>query len=163
MVSSVRNRGRSRTRRRTRRESRFAEGGEEGADRAARALIEREEIPSSVKKKAKNLIERVDKLAVRETKKIVATMNENPPEKWLWDFFEFRQRFGRMPAAAKLVKKYDARRAKQRASGKRLFAQANAQFRADKDEKARDFLREILEKAPTTFEAHYAVKWLRDE
>ena len=133
------------------------------AAEAARTLLAREKIPSSVKKKATNVLTRVEKVAVPATRRMIETMNKKRPEEWVLEFLEFRRQFGRTEAAAKLVKKYDRRRATQREIGKKLFADANAQFRAKNDKRGRKLLREILEKAPATYEAHYAVRWLRED
>ena len=40
---------------------------------------------------------------------------------------------------------------------------ANAHFRAKNDKRGRKLLREILDKAPATYEAHHAVRWLRED
>ena len=133
------------------------------AAEAARTLLAREKIPSSVKKKATNVLAKVEKAAAPATRRMIETMNKKRPEEWVLEFLEFRRQFGRTEAAAKLVKKYDRRRATQRELGKKLFADANAQFRAKNVKRGRKLLREILEKAPATYEAHYAVRWLRED
>lgn len=141
----------------------LAEGEYGWAAETARTLLARDKIPASVRKRAITVLERVERAATAATKKMIETMNSASPEKWVMEFLEFRRQFGRTDAASSLVKKYDDRRAKQRETAKRLFSEANAQFRDKNKERGREVLREILEKAPATYEAHYAVKWLREE
>ena len=138
--------------------------GEYGwAAEAARTLLARENVPSSVKRRATNVLKKVESLAAPATEKMIQRMNDRQPEEWVIDFLEFRRQFGGTEAASKLVKKYDRRRARQRETASRLFSEASAQFRKKNDAKGRALLRELLEKAPATYEAHYAVKWLREE
>ena len=51
-------------------------------------------------------------------------------------------------------------RAKQRATGSKLFSRANAAFRSQNKSEGYDILRELLKKAPYSYDAYYAVKWL---
>ena len=78
-------------------------------------------------------------------------------------WYEFRRLFGETEAARPLVERYETLRASQRALGKSLFGEARSLFRAERKEEAQAKLREILAKAPATYEAHYALAWLDED
>jgi hypothetical protein len=97
--------------------------------------------------------------------KAVAPMDEafkKEPEEWVPLWLEFWRVHGATNAAQPIVKRYLARRDKQKNDGRRLFEQAVGAMRAGQEAKEFELLERILDEAPCTYEAYYAWKWLSE-
>jgi hypothetical protein len=100
--------------------------------------------------------------AAKKDLKAMAEAFGKKPEDWLPRWYEFRRLHGGTEAARPLVEKYDGLRASQRAAGRDLFQKAYGYYQAKDREKGRAALQELLEKAPASYEAHRALKWLKE-
>lgn len=85
---------------------------------------------------------------------------EGPAREWLPKWLEFWRVYGASAPAKSVVKKYLERRDKQRGDGARLFEEARALFQQEKKDEAYAKLEKLLQEAPCTYEAYYAVSWL---
>jgi hypothetical protein len=117
---------------------------------------------------AKGAPAKVAKAAEAPAKKAVAemtaSMDKDPPSKWVLDWLEFRRVYGSTAPAKAICKKYDDRRDKERGDGERLFGTANNHFRSQPPNRDAAYaaLEEILKEAPHTYQAWYAASWLKE-
>jgi pimeloyl-ACP methyl ester carboxylesterase len=141
----------------------WAKAGEWGwAVEAARGIATAKKAPAASKSGSKTVLKGAEAAAKKALKGMAASMEGGKPEEWVPRWLEFRRLFGGTEAARPLVEKYEALRAAQRAAGRDLFRKAQAAFGANEKEGGRAALREILEKAPATYEARYAIEWLAE-
>ena len=142
----------------------WAQEGEWGwAVQGAQAIQSQKRVPSSSRGVAKKVLRAAEVAAKKELKAMAESMASEPPLQWIPRWFEFRQKFGATKAAAPLVQRYEELRNEQRAVAEGLIDKAWGLYRGDRDEEAKDVMREILEKAPATYQAHYAVRQLKKE
>jgi predicted esterase len=123
---------------------------------AARRAQEIEGALTTMKKRAGKVILKAEDAA----EKMKKAMSGDQPADWLLDWYAFRRKFGGTNAAKGLEESYDARRKEQRVEGARLFRQAFGLIRGEQKEKGYELLEDLLEKAPYSYDAYYAVKWL---
>ena len=128
---------------------------------AARGVDEAKKAPVGPKSGAKTVLKAAEAAAKKALKGMKASMEGGKAEEWVPKWFEFRRLYGGTETARPLVEKYESLRAAQRGAGKDLFQKARAAYPSDK-EKGRALLRELLEKAPATYEAYYALGWLKE-
>lgn len=129
---------------------------------SAREILQAPKASSSARNEAKAALKAAEAAAKKEVPAMAQARAKTPPEEWIPRWIEVRRLHGETDAAKALVEEYEADRAKQRAEGTRLFREASALLRANEKEKGREKLRELLRVAPATYEAHYAVSWLKD-
>lgn len=134
--------------------------GEWGWIVQAARRIEQGKAPRKARSIARAALREAELAAKREAETMARLMETAGPDEWVPAWFEFRRRFGETASARKLVEKYEASRAIQRSTGKSLLAKARGLFQEKKDEEAREVLKNILEKAPASYEAYHALRWL---
>jgi poly(3-hydroxybutyrate) depolymerase len=126
---------------------------------AARNVLSMKGATSAQKSRARGVMKKAEKEAKAMAKKMAKAMQKTPARSWLPKWFLFRRWFGLTKAAQSLVRHYDQQREEQRKLGARLFNEARGLFRSNKEEGNKK-LEELLEKAPCSFDAWYALKWL---
>ena len=89
-------------------------------------------------------------------------MESRPPREWLPKWWEYRRLFGRTPAAAPLVDRYEKQRAAQRAAGQNLYHRARGVRDSDRD-RYFELLEQILTEAPASYYAYHAWKGLSEK
>jgi pimeloyl-ACP methyl ester carboxylesterase len=132
-----------------------------GAVGAARNVMKWKKATSKLKSRAKSVLSKAEKAAKPVKKAMAKAMAKEPALTWLPRWFDFRRRFGRTKAAAGLVKRYCILREKQRKEGEKLFNKAYSLWRSGYKEKSYATFEELLKTAPCTYEAYYAVDWLK--
>ncbi|MHC4598370.1 MAG: hypothetical protein ACYS47_05140 [Planctomycetota bacterium] len=127
---------------------------------AARNVLSTKGATSAEKSRARNVIKKAERSAKAMAKKMAKAMEKTPALSWLPKWFIFRRWFGLTKAAAPLIHHYDQQREGQRRLSERLFKEAYGLRRSNKDEAYKRY-EELLEKAPCTYYAHYALKRLQ--
>jgi predicted esterase len=128
---------------------------------ASRSALDAKKASADAKKQARSALRLAEASAKKEAIAMANAMTKSPPEEWVPKWLEFRRLFGETEAARPLIQKYDETRASQRDIGAKLFAEASSSFHGGDKEKGREKLREILKQAPASYEAYYAVSWLK--
>jgi predicted esterase len=128
---------------------------------AAKNVTSCKKATSKHKSRAKTVISKAEKAAKAPVKAMAKAMNTEPAQKWLPRWFAFRRHFGRTRAAAGLVRQYCSLREKQRKDGEKIFNRAYGLWRSGDKEKSYAAFEELLRVAPCTYEAYYALDWLR--
>ena len=132
-------------------------------NQSARAVIANRESDSRTLATAKNAIAAVEKEALEAAAKMRESITSKPAREWLPEWFEFRRQFGASDAAKDLVEKYQSAREKERQEGAALFRKASGQRRAGDKSAMKETLDELLEKAPHSFHAWYALEWTKED
>jgi hypothetical protein len=85
---------------------------------------------------------------------------QTDPRKWLPAYWEFRHQYGQTEAAKPLIDAYMAKRTEQRQTGASIWREAFGNNRQGNKDKCYELLEKLLEEAPYSFDAYYAVSWL---
>ncbi|MFN0058140.1 MAG: hypothetical protein ACKVX7_06750 [Planctomycetota bacterium] len=112
------------------------------------------------KQTAQGIIKAAEAAAKKQVAAMAKLMATKPGEAWVPKWLEFWRLHGPTQTAAELVKHYEKLRGEQRVEGRRLFGQARDLYQSDRA-KAEATLADLLVKAPATFEAYYALAWLK--
>jgi hypothetical protein len=143
--------------------SKYAKAREWGwVAESAKRVLALENASKSHKKEAKKALKLVEKSARQEAEKMDVVLKESVPSEWLSKWYDFRLLFGETEAAAKMVKRFEKRRASPWGSGRSLFQKARGHFQNKQESQACETLQRLLKKAPASYEAYYAVRWLDD-
>jgi predicted esterase len=128
---------------------------------AGLAYSAREDLGGSDQAKARKLITAAEAAAAKAAPEMQALLEEETdPRKWLPAFWEFRHQYGRTEAAKSLIDSYTARRQEQRQAGAAIWREAFGNNRQGNKDKCFELLEKLLQDAPYSFDAYYAVAWL---
>ncbi|MHC5038776.1 MAG: hypothetical protein ACYTHM_15820 [Planctomycetota bacterium] len=142
---------------------RWAAKGDWGdATLAARSVLSNKSATSAQKSGARAVVKKAENAAKNPVKAMGKAMAKTPATSWLPQWFLFRRKYGVTKPAASLCATYDKLRKEQRKTGANLFAEARGFFNQSKKEPGYEKLEELLKKAPCSFHAYYAIKWLED-
>lgn len=128
----------------------------------ARAITKSKRGRSGDQSRAKRDLKLAEAAAAKELGAMRNRFESEAAENWLAAWYEFRRRFGRTETARPLVERYNALRREQRETGRTLFREARTLLRKGGKSEGHAKLRELLDKAPATYEAYYAAKWLKE-
>ncbi len=140
----------------------FREGQWGWVYQAALAVVEADSADLSAGGAAKNAIAAVEKKAAEGVVAMRESMGSKSPEEWISGWWDFQQKYGATEAAAELVADYWERRAEERQRGAKLFQTARGHAREGRDAEREAALKQILNEAPHTYHAWYALQWLKD-
>ena len=112
---------------------------------------------------ARKIIAAVETQATQAAEKMQESLASKPAREWLPQWYEFRRQFGATAAARELLARYNAARNREREKGRELFRTALSLGRQKKNDDRNDTLQQILQEAPHTYHAWYALDWLKEK
>jgi hypothetical protein len=115
----------------------------------------------AAKPPATAIVRSADDAAAKAVPVMTEALKRDPAD-WVPQWLEFWRIHGEATPAAPLVAKFLETRGRQRATGARLFSQAQVHFRANERDEAFRVLEALRREAPFTYEAAFACKWLKE-
>jgi predicted esterase len=130
---------------------------------AGQAYLAAEGTTRAERRKAEKLVASAESAAEEASAEMRALLEKTEdPRAWLEPWWAFRRVYGQTQAAQPLVSDYLERRAAQRARGAQLWRQAFGMSRSGQTEQCYEVLETLLAEAPYSFDAYYALSWLKN-